>query len=82
MMFGHLIPMIGGEDGYVGSLLQSARGYRAFGDKDREIGTYPTVEAGAAGAALDLTGQKFWMADRRGARPRQSLQVGALVLEI
>jgi hypothetical protein len=46
-MFGHLIPVLG-ERECLGSLLRTARGYRAFDSDDREIGTYPTVEAGAA----------------------------------
>ncbi len=47
-----LIPVHGAQ-GCAGHLLRTANGFRAFDSEDKEIGVYPTPEAGVA-ALLEL----------------------------
>ncbi len=47
-----LIPVHGAQ-GCAGHLLRSAKGFRAFDAHDKEIGVYPTPDAGVA-ALLEL----------------------------
>ena len=49
----HSFAPVIGSTGCVGHLIWTARGVRAFDRDDREVGTYPTMDAAAA-ALLEL----------------------------